>query len=104
EAIELANDSIYGLGANLYTNDAKKAKKFFEGVQAGTIWINDPLTDNDAGPFGGYKATGGSRELGEEGLEEFRQSKHVHWDFEQKAKPWWYPYGKKGAKVLHLSK
>lgn len=93
EAIDLANDSIYGLGANLYTNDAKKAKRFFEGVQAGTIWINDPLTDNDAGPFGGYKSTGGSRELGEEGLEEFRQTKHVHWDFEQKFKPWWYPYG-----------
>lgn len=104
DAVALANDSIYGLGANLYTNDAKKAKKFFEGVQAGTIWINDPLTDNDAGPFGGYKATGGSRELGEEGLEEFRQSKHVHWDFEQKAKPWWYPYGKKAAKVVHVSK
>jgi betaine-aldehyde dehydrogenase len=95
DAIRLANDSIYGLGANIYTHDSRKVKKFFEEVQAGTIWINDPLTDNDAGPFGGYKATGGSRELGEEGLAEFQQSKHVHWDFEQKAKPWWYPYGKK---------
>jgi len=92
EAIALANDSIFGLGATLYTNDARKVKRFFEEVQAGTIWINDPLTDNDAGPFGGYKATGGSRELGEEGLEEFRQTKHIHWDFEQKVKPWWYPY------------
>jgi len=99
DAIKLANDSIYGLGANLYTHDSRKVKKFFEEVQAGTIWINDPLTDNDAGPFGGYKATGGSRELGEEGLEEFQQSKHIHWDFEQKNKAWWYPYGpKKGAK------
>ncbi len=93
EAIALANDTIYGLGAVLYTNDSKKIKKFFENVQAGTIWINDPLTDNDAGPFGGYKATGGHRELGEEGLEAFRQTKHVHWDFEQENKPWWYPYG-----------
>ena len=92
DAIRLANDSIYGLGANLYTHDSRKVKKFFEEVQAGTIWINDPLTDNDAGPFGGYKATGGSRELGEEGLQEFQQSKHIHWDFEQKVKPWWYPY------------
>lgn len=95
QVIRLANDSIYGLGANLYTHDSRKVKKFFEEVQAGTIWINDPLTDNDAGPFGGYKATGGSRELGEEGLSEFQQSKHIHWDFEQKAKPWWYPYGRK---------
>ena len=92
EAVRLANDSIYGLGANIYTHDSRKVKKFFEEVQAGTIWINDPLTDNDAGPFGGYKATGGSRELGEEGLAEFQQAKHVHWDFEQKDKPWWYPY------------
>lgn len=95
EAVRLANDTIYGLGAILYTKDPRKVKKFYEGVQAGTIWVNDPLTDNDAGPFGGFKATGGGRELGEEGLEEFRQSKHVHWDFEQQAKPWWYPYGKK---------
>jgi betaine-aldehyde dehydrogenase len=98
DAIRLANDSIYGLGANLYTHDSRKVKKFFEEVQAGTIWINDPLTDNDAGPFGGYKATGGSRELGEEGLEEFMQAKHIHWDFEQKVKPWWYPYSPKNGK------
>ncbi|MBI3553726.1 MAG: aldehyde dehydrogenase [Elusimicrobia bacterium] len=99
DAIKYANDSIYGLGANIYTHDSRKVKKFFEEVQAGTIWINDPLTDNDAGPFGGYKATGGSRELGEEGLAEFQQAKHVHWDFEQKNKPWWYPYApKKGSK------
>jgi len=95
EAVQMANDTIYGLGAILYTRDPKKVKKFYEGVQAGTIWVNDPLTDNDAGPFGGFKATGGGRELGEEGLEEFRQAKHVHWDFEQVEKPWWYPYGKR---------
>ena len=100
DAIKLANDSIYGLGANLYTHDSRKVKKFFEDVHAGTIWINDPLTDNDAGPFGGYKASGGSRELGEEGLSEFQQPKHIHWDFEQKVKPWWYPYGPKKQKEI----
>jgi betaine-aldehyde dehydrogenase len=92
EAIRLTNDSIYGLGACLYTGDAKKAKLFFEEVKAGTIWINDPLTDNYAGPFGGMKYTGGARELGEEGLDEFRETKHVHWDIEGKPKEWWYPY------------
>jgi len=95
EAVRLVNDSPYGLGANLYTRDARRVKQFFECVQAGTIWVNDPLTDNDAGPFGGFKASGSSRELGEEGLREFQQAKHVHWDFEQQAKPWWYPYSKK---------
>ena len=95
EAIALANDSKYGLGANLYTYDPVKAKRFFEEVEAGTLWINDLLTDNDAGPFGGFKMSGMGRELGEEGLDEFRETKHVHWDFEEGKKPWWYPYGKK---------
>jgi acyl-CoA reductase-like NAD-dependent aldehyde dehydrogenase len=94
EAIQLANDSPFGLGANLYTYDPAKAKQYFEEVQAGTLWINDPLTDNDAGPFGGMKMSGMGRELGEEGLDEFRETKHVHWDFEGSAKPWWYPYKK----------
>ncbi len=94
EAIALANDCQYGLGAVLFTSEAYTAKRFFEGVKAGTIWINDPLTDNYAGPFGGMKMTGGARELGQEGLDEFREVKHVHWDFAQEHKPYWYPYGK----------
>src|SRR3712207_7102108 len=49
EAIALANDSDYGLGANLYTNDPRKVKQYYEEVKAGTLWVNDPLTDNDAG-------------------------------------------------------
>ena len=94
EAIRLANDSPFGLGANLYTHDASKVKQFYEEVQAGTLWVNDPLTDNDAGPFGGMKFSGGARELGEEGLEEFLETKHVHWDFSQEKKPWWFSYYK----------
>ena len=70
EAIRLANDSIYGLGASLMTHDARLVKRFFEGVKAGTIWINDPLTDNFAGPFGGMKMSGLGRELGQEGLDD----------------------------------
>jgi acyl-CoA reductase-like NAD-dependent aldehyde dehydrogenase len=92
EAIALANDSEYGLGACLYTHDARKVRRFYEEVQAGTIWINDPLTDNYAGPFGGMKMSGLGRELGVEGLEEFWQTKHVHWDIEGGVKEFWYPY------------
>lgn len=92
EAIRYAQDTPFGLGAVLFTRDALKAKTFFEEVKAGTIWINDPLTDNDAGPFGGMKMSGMGRELGQEGLEEFLETKHVHWDFVQQEKPWWYPY------------
>jgi betaine-aldehyde dehydrogenase len=92
QAIAQANDTDYGLGACLYTHDARKVRRFYEEVQAGTIWINDPLTDNYAGPFGGMKMSGLGRELGEEGLEEFRQTKHVHWDIEGGVKEYWYPY------------
>jgi len=92
EAVALANDSMFGLGACLWTSDPRKARLFFEEVKAGTIWINDPLTDNYAGPFGGMKYSGGGRELGEEGLEAFRETKHVHWDIEARPKGWWLPY------------
>jgi betaine-aldehyde dehydrogenase len=95
EAIALANESDYGLGANLYTNDPRKVKQYYEEVKAGTCWVNDPLTDNDAGPFGGMKFSGGARELGEEGLEAFLETKHVHWDFAQERKPWWFPYSRR---------
>lgn len=91
-AIELANDSRYGLGANLYTNNLEWAMKAAERITAGTFWINDPLTDNDAGPFGGMRQTGHCRELGEEGLDEFRETKHIHLDYRQEIKPYWYPY------------
>jgi betaine-aldehyde dehydrogenase len=92
QAIALANDSAYGLGANLYTHNARYVKRFYEEVRAGTLWVNDPLTDNDAGPFGGFGMSGIGRELGDEGLDEFRQTKHVHWDFNMESKEWWYPY------------
>lgn len=92
EAIRLANDCQFGLGASLMSNDAKLVKRFFEGVRAGTIWINDPLTDNFAGPFGGMKMSGLGRELGQEGIDEYLAVKHVHWDIEGGLKDYWYPY------------
>lgn len=93
-AIELANDSTFGLGANLYTNNMEWAMKAMERITAGTFWINDPLTDNDAAPFGGMRQTGHTRELGEEGLDAFRETKHVHLDYRQEIKPYWYPYAR----------
>ena len=94
EAIALANAQEYGLGANIYTNNMEWAMTAMERITAGTFWINDPLTDNEAGPFGGMKKTGHSRELGIEGLDEFRETKHVHLDWKQEVKPYWYPYEK----------
>ena len=58
EAIELANGTRFGLGANVYTRDLATAVRCMREIRAGTVWINDPLTDNDAGPFGGFKQSG----------------------------------------------
>jgi acyl-CoA reductase-like NAD-dependent aldehyde dehydrogenase len=93
EAIEQANSVPYGLGANVYTEDFEKMLKCMREIRAGTVWINDPLTDNDAAPFGGQKGSGIGRELGREGLEAFQESKHVHIDPKVEKKEWWYPYG-----------
>ena len=93
EAIALANSTRFGLGANVYTRDLETAVRCLREIRAGTVWINDPLTDNDAGPFGGMKQSGFGRELGQEGLEAFQETKHVHIETRIGPKEWWYPYG-----------
>ena len=92
EAIELANSTRFGLGANIYTADLRSVIRCMREIKAGTVWFNDPLTDNDAGPFGGFKQSGLGRELGREGLEAFQETKHVHIETEIAPKEWWYPY------------
>jgi betaine-aldehyde dehydrogenase len=93
EAIELANASRFGLGCNVYTRDLDSIFRCMKEIRAGTVWFNDPLTDNDAGPFGGMKQSGLGRELGVEGLEAFQETKHVHLETRIELKDWWYPYG-----------
>lgn len=97
EAIELANGTPFGLGANVYTADLENAIRCMRELRAGTVWVNDPLTDNDAGPFGGFKQSGLGRELGREGLEAFQETKHVHMESRIERKEWWYPYREYGA-------
>jgi acyl-CoA reductase-like NAD-dependent aldehyde dehydrogenase len=97
EAIELANGTEFGLGANVYTGELESAIRCMRELRAGTVWINDPLTDNDAGPFGGFKQSGLGRELGREGLEAFQETKHVHMESKIERKEWWYPYREYGS-------
>jgi betaine-aldehyde dehydrogenase len=92
EAIDLANSTRFGLGANVYTRDLRTAVRCVREIRSGTVWVNDPLTDNDAGPFGGFKQSGLGRELGVEGLEAFRETKHAHIESVIERKEWWYPY------------
>jgi betaine-aldehyde dehydrogenase len=92
EAIELANRSRYALGATIYTAELNEAMRAVEEIEAGMIWVNAPLFDNDAGPFGGRKQSGMGRQLGVEGLDTFRHTKFVMIDPAAKAHDWWFPY------------
>ncbi|MGL6208255.1 MAG: aldehyde dehydrogenase family protein, partial [Paracoccaceae bacterium] len=95
EAIELANRSDYGLGANLYTRDTDETFRAVREIQSGILWINAPLLDNDALPFGGRKLSGNGRQLGPEGLSQFQNTKFVMIDPSAAAQDfWWFPYAK----------
>ena len=93
EALALANRSRYGLGATIYTRDLDESMRAVNELEAGMVWVNAPLLDNDAGPFGGRKQSGMGRQLGAEGLDTFRHTKLAMID--SAAKPhdfWWFPY------------
>jgi len=89
----------YGLGANIYTSNLTWAMQAMTEIKAGTFWINDPLTDNDAAPFGGMRKSGMGRELGEEGLDAFRETKHIHMDFVPERKTYWFPYRERASEI-----
>jgi acyl-CoA reductase-like NAD-dependent aldehyde dehydrogenase len=77
EAIELANDSMYGLAAAVWTSDVKKAHYVASRLKAGTVWINTYNLYDPASPFGGYKESGYGRDLGRHALEQYTQVKSV---------------------------
>jgi len=82
EAVELANNSIHGLGAYVFTRDLRRTFHLAESLEAGVISINDGLPTTSQCPFGGMKQSGWGRELGSEGLEAFLETKHVSIDLE----------------------
>src|SRR5690625_1024047 len=77
EAIQLANDSIYGLSGGVFTNDLEKAERCVAQMRMGTVWINDVNLYFPQAPWGGYKQSGIGRELGKTGLEEYQEIKHI---------------------------
>lgn len=77
EAIRLANDSIYGLAGGIFTQDIGKANRVASKLRMGTVWINDFHPYFAQAPWGGYKQSGIGRELGEHGLEEYLETKHI---------------------------
>jgi len=75
QAISLANDSIYGLAASVWTSDLKTAHRMVNAIEAGVIWVNCFGDGDMTQPFGGYKQSGNTRDKSIECLEEYMQSK-----------------------------
>lgn len=83
EAIEIANDTPYGLGAYVQTGDVEKARTVARRLRAGSVYLNGASQDYEL-PFGGYKQSGNGREWGAWGLNEFLEVKSINGYYPQK--------------------
>jgi succinate-semialdehyde dehydrogenase/glutarate-semialdehyde dehydrogenase len=77
EAIAKANDTEYGLVAYVYTSNLKRALRVVEGLETGMVGLNQGMVSNAGAPFGGVKQSGVGREGGNEGIEEYLETKYV---------------------------
>ena len=77
EAVEIANDILYGLAAGIWTQNITRATEMARRLRAGTVWINTYRAVSVTSPFGGYKASGIGRENGQEAIEQYLQTKSV---------------------------
>tara|TARA_Y100001970_G_scaffold282766_1_gene396276 strand:- start:2323 stop:3840 length:1518 start_codon:yes stop_codon:yes gene_type:complete len=91
EAIQIANDSIFGLGGGVWSEDLDRARAVASRMRTGTVWINDWHLLSEQMPFGGYKQSGIGREFGEEGMNEYTEVKALHVDDAKtrENKPWY---------------
>ena len=94
EAIALANDSEYGLGSSVITQDIQMAQYIANRIDTGMVWINEPLLSNEYCPWIARKNSGLGYELGELGIREFVKLKIISSQFENNDthRTWWYPY------------
>ncbi|MFN8149942.1 MAG: aldehyde dehydrogenase family protein [Solirubrobacterales bacterium] len=94
EAIELANDSQFGLGASIWSRDRKKAERMARRIESGMVWINDHAYSHAAMQcaWGGVKDSGLGRTHSRFGLRECVEVKNVTWNSARSRDLWWQPY------------
>lgn len=91
EAIQIANDSQYGLAAGVWGQDKDRNRKVARQLRAGTVWVNEYHLISEKAPFGGYKQSGLGRELGANALNSYREVKHIYEDeLGSREKKFWY--------------
>jgi aldehyde dehydrogenase len=83
EAMEIANDTIYGLGSGIWTRDIHQGKTFMSGIQAGRVWVNCYHLYPAHASFGGYKKSGIGRETHKMMLDHYRHTKNVLMSFDK---------------------
>jgi betaine-aldehyde dehydrogenase len=88
DAIRIANDTTYGLAGAVWTQDAGKAQRVAERIEAGTVWINDYHPYVPQAEWGGFKRSGNGRELGATGLAEYREIKHIWHNIDPSPQRW----------------
>lgn len=84
EVVDRANDSNYGLGAGVITNDITTALAFIKHVRAGSMWVNTYEVVTPQTPFGGFKESGIGREMGEDGILQYLENKTVSFSLPKK--------------------
>ncbi len=102
EAIALANDGGYGLGASVWTADRYRGLRIARELDAGMVWLNDHLPSPmvSRGPWGAAAGSGLGRTLGEAGLRACAQEKLITWDPSGSRGLWWGPYDELSARAV----
>jgi succinate-semialdehyde dehydrogenase/glutarate-semialdehyde dehydrogenase len=103
EAVRLANDSIYGLTASVFTGDLERGKRIAEQIDAGTVMVNEVVYTHAVAqtPWGGVKQSGYGRTHGSLGLLELVSAQHIHVNAMPRfADVWWFPYSKRAGALF----